>query len=169
MVFSNTHNECLYSFVSPLNPTQILNQKCRIEFEIQTGRTQLSFIFHQLSSVYLDSSCGHSMIVCSSKNSRSARAKFRSDFTETLCLVMISKQRHSLDSLLTAFHSVEVILPEATVKQPSNIILAPTVAITEDKYCVDYFPFKKQPHKNISENIFIFADFGFWTTTVLLI
>ncbi|GLD56110.1 putative IQ motif and ankyrin repeat domain-containing protein LOC642574 homolog isoform X1 [Lates japonicus] len=48
-------------------------------------------------------------------NSHLARTKFRLDCIEILCLVMISKQRHSPGSLLTAFHSVEVMLPGAVV------------------------------------------------------
>lgn len=70
------------------------------------------FIFHHLSLVYLFFL--HAGIwVCSSDSFHSARTS--SGWTALRSLLMSSKQRHSPDSLLTAFYSVEVILPGAKV------------------------------------------------------
>uniref|UniRef100_UPI003AAD4062 IQ motif and ankyrin repeat domain-containing protein 1-like n=1 Tax=Centroberyx gerrardi TaxID=166262 RepID=UPI003AAD4062 len=52
-------------------------------------------------------------IVHSSDGPQYDRTEFRSDRIEMFCLVLITKQRHPPDNLLTAFYPIEVMLPEA--------------------------------------------------------
>ncbi|XP_078145038.1 IQ motif and ankyrin repeat domain-containing protein 1-like [Centroberyx gerrardi] len=52
-------------------------------------------------------------IVHSSDGPQYDRTEFRSDRIEKFCLVLITKQRHPPDNLLTAFYPIEVMLPEA--------------------------------------------------------
>lgn len=107
---------CLYNSISLCNvwwrtveSNQNTNHKSKFCFKYRLNKTQSRFSFHHVSTVYLFCSRRHlELCVLQAALIGSGWAALRS-------LLMTSKQRHSSDGLLTAFYSVEVILPEAKV------------------------------------------------------
>lgn len=110
------HYTCLYNSISLCNvwwrtveSNQNTNHKSKFCFKYRLNKTQSRFSFHHVSTVYLFCSRRHlELCVLQAALIGSGWAALRS-------LLMTSKQRHSSDGLLTAFYSVEVILPEAKV------------------------------------------------------
>ncbi|KAL2082884.1 hypothetical protein ACEWY4_020657 [Coilia grayii] len=70
-------------------------------------------LFSQLMSKELLQEERYLNLVRSSDGPQYARTEFRRDRLETFRLVVVTKQRHPSDALLTAFYPIEITLPES--------------------------------------------------------